>query len=53
MHCSEIKIHPTHPDWVLARVRRNECLKVCPETQSEDVMQQTRGRAWSLLPVPF
>jgi hypothetical protein len=24
---SEIKIHPTHPDWVLARVRRNECLK--------------------------
>lgn len=25
--CSEIKIHPTHVDWVLARVRRNECLQ--------------------------
>ncbi len=25
---SQLKLHPTQPDWVLARVRRNECLKV-------------------------
>ena len=53
VHCSEIKIHPTHPDWVLARVRRNECLKVCPgKCQTQSVMQKTRGYAWSLLPLP-
>lgn len=25
---AEIKIHPSKPDWVLSRVRRNECLRV-------------------------
>ena len=31
---AEIRIHPTKPDWVLSRVRRNECLKVVLNTSA-------------------
>lgn len=32
---AEIRIHPRKPDWLLSRVRRNECLKVSPNTGRE------------------
>lgn len=55
---SEIKIHPTHPDWVLARVRRNECLKVSLQCMIMQIMifharqqQHLLGSCTRLLPM--
>ena len=51
---SQLKLHPTQPDWVLARVRRNECLKVSrrelPEAASRSggpwTAEDNTGSCW-------